>query len=62
MSEDSCFYNSVPAEAVTVAILKCASFHSLFYFMNRKKIFYTNSVSIGTLCSVTTVQSVVFRP
>ena len=37
MSEDSCFYNSVPAEAVTVAILRCASFHSLFYFMNRKK-------------------------
>jgi len=26
--EDSCFYSSVPAEAVTVAILKYASFHN----------------------------------
>jgi len=26
--EDSCFYSSVPAEAVTIAILKYASFHN----------------------------------
>ena len=26
--EDSCFYSSVPAEAVTIAILKDASSHS----------------------------------
>jgi len=34
--EDSCFNSSVPAQAVTIAILKYASFHSLCCLMNRK--------------------------
>jgi len=34
MLEDSCVYSSVPAEAVIIAILKYASFHSLCCLMN----------------------------
>ena len=43
------FYSSVPAEAVTIAILKDASFHSWCCLMNRKvksfkQCYYRNSV------------------
>jgi len=31
----SCFYSSAPAEAVTIAILKHQSFHSLCRLMNK---------------------------
>jgi len=63
--EDSCFYSSVPGEAVTVAILKYTSFHSLFYLMNRKVISFKQTVFLSeqrALSKVTTsVRSSVFR-
>jgi len=56
MLESICVYSSVPAEAVTIAILKYASFLS----------FSANSVYIATMCSIksynkcSSVQSAVF--
>ena len=50
--EDSCFYSSVPAEAVTIAILKDASSHSWCCLMNRNVKLKKNSVSIRTVCDV----------
>jgi len=61
--EDSCFYSSLPAEAVTIAILKYASFHSWCWLMNRKvksfkqSLFYRNSVQCQKLGQVFEVQS-----
>ena len=36
MLKKICFYSGVPAEAVTIVILKYPSFHSLCCLMNRK--------------------------
>jgi len=54
--EDSCFYSSMPAEAVTTAVVEYASFHSLCCVLSRKvKSFkQTNIASVGTVCSVKT--------
>jgi len=56
--EDSCFYSSVPAEAVTTAILKYASFHHFCCVMNGKfkyifeQCFYRDSVQCQKLQQV----------
>jgi len=36
MSEDSCVYSGVPAEAVTIAVLNYKSFDSLCCLINKK--------------------------
>ena len=36
MIEDSCYYSSVPAEAVTIAILNCASFQFMLRYEHKK--------------------------
>jgi len=38
MLEDSCFYSSVPTEAVTLEILNYVSFISLCCLLNKKKV------------------------
>ena len=60
MLEDSCFYSSVPAEAVTIAILKDASFHGSSYeqkVKSFKQCFYRNSVRRQKLQQVFEEQS-----
>jgi len=44
MIQDSCVYSSVPAEAVTIAILNNASFHSFCCHMNKKVNSFTQTV------------------
>jgi len=61
---DICFYISLPAESVTTAILKYASFHSWCCLMNRKlksfkQCFCWNNVRCK---KVTSVQCAVFPP
>jgi len=48
MLEDNGVHSSVPAEAVTTAIINCASFHSLCCVMNRK----VNAVFLCKQCVV----------
>ena len=60
MIEDSCLYSNVPAEAVAIAILKYASFHSLRCLMNWKSyIFWT--VFLAEQCAVSKVTTRVFK-
>jgi len=64
--EDSCFYSNLPAEAVTIAILKYASFHSCCCFTNRKFKSFKQTVFLSEPCALskvtTSVQSAVFQP
>jgi len=48
------FYSSVPAEAVTIAILKYASFHRLCCLMNRKVKSFKQTVSEYCAVSIVT--------
>ena len=56
--ENCCVYSSVPPEAVTIAILNCASFHSLCGLMIRRVKSFKQAVSLRTIC----VSSSVFWP
>jgi len=65
MLEDSCFYSSVPAEAVTIAILKYTSFQSLSCLMNRKVKSFKQTAFLSEQCAVSkviSVRSAVYRP
>jgi len=51
--EDSCFYSSLPAEAVMhIAILNCEPFQFMLRYEQKSKVFETNIVYIGTVCGV----------
>ena len=60
------FYSSVPAEAVTIAILKDASFHSWCCLMNRKVKSLKQTVFLWEKCVMskvtTSVPRAVFQP
>ena len=66
MLEDNCFYSSLPAEAITTAILKYASFNSLCCRMNEIVKSFKQTVFLVGLCAVTklttSTQSAVFQP
>ena len=55
MLKDSCIDSSVPAEAVTIAILKYASFHSLCCFTNGKVKSFKQTVFLPEHCAVSEV-------
>jgi len=61
---DCCFYSSVPAEAVTIAILKDPSFHSWCCLMNRKVKSFKQRVFLSEqyAMSKVTIRRAVFRP
>ena len=52
MLEDSCFYSAVPAEAVTIAMLKYALLHILPY---ERKVKSLNKLFLLEQCAVSTV-------
>jgi len=56
---ESCFYSSLPAEAVTVAILRYASFHS-WCLMNRKVKSFKQTVFLSKQCAMLKVTTVVW--
>jgi len=64
--EDSCFYSSVPAEAVTIAILKDASFHRWCCFINRNVKSFKQTVFLSEQRAMskvaTSARRAVFRP
>jgi len=64
--EDGCFYSSMPAEAVTTAVVEYASFHSLCCVLSRKVKSFKQTLRLLEQCAVskitTSVRSAVFWP
>ena len=64
--KDSCFHNNLPSAAVTIAILKYASFHSWRCLMNRNDKSFKQIVFLLEQCAVskvtTSVRSAFFCP
>ena len=56
--ENCCFYSSVPAEAVTVAIVDYTLFHSLYCLMHRKAKYLLNSVETVDCFTISEVTQV----
>jgi len=52
MLEDDCFHSSLPAETVTIAIRKCALFHSLCCLTNGKVKPFKQTVFLSEQCAV----------
>jgi len=65
MFGNSCCYSTVPAEAISIAIFKYASFHSLCCLMNGKVKSLKQTLFLSEQCAVskvrTSVRSAVFR-
>ena len=66
MEDSCCFYSSLPAEAVTIAIIKHAPFDSWCWLMNRKVKSFKQTLFLSEQCVVskviTSIQSAVFWP
>jgi len=62
MIEDSCFYRSFQAEAVTIAILNYVSLPSLCCLMNKIVTTFKQTVFLPEQCEVAKVKSVRVLP